>query len=263
MKSWTSFQIACAAITILVCFVALEGEKKPAAHERAVAHGEVIFRQTCAACHSVGHGDQIAPDLQGVTRRRTRAWLVTMIQRPALLLNQQDPVAVALLMKYKVHMPDMKVTSAELDDLLAYFEAESGGDVTEATVCQLVDQPQRYKGRMVRFAAEWARTPRHAAVDAPSGNCGPILVELPTDPEVRPRAHFAAIKDGEFTKFWDSAYVLVLDPKTFKKGRITATLQGRFDVAAPEKGFGHGQLYDFRLVLQQVFDVSVQKDAGE
>ena len=37
-----------------------------------------------------------------------------------------------------------------------------------------------------------------------------------------------------------------------------ATLQGRFDVAFLLGGFGHGKLYRFRLVLQQVSNVFVE-----
>jgi len=110
---------------------------------------------------------------------------------------------------------------------------------------------------MVKFIAERTRPPRRILVDDPSGKCGPILVELPTDPDVHPRPHFEVVKNAALERFLQSAFVLIPDAKTHKKGKITATFQGRFDVADSGKGFGHGQLYNLRLVLQQVSNVSV------
>jgi hypothetical protein len=136
----------------------------------------------------------------------------------------------------------------------------SAAEVAQTTVCELENHPQQYAGRMVRFVAEWTRPPRRILVDDPIGKCGPILVELPTDSDVHPRASFKVVQDAELEKFLQSRFVLIPNAKTHKKGRIKATLQGRLDVAPPGKGFGHGELYSLRLVLQQVFDVSVEND---
>jgi hypothetical protein len=136
----------------------------------------------------------------------------------------------------------------------------SAADVTNTTICDLVKRPQDYAGHMVKFAAERSRPPRGILVDDPGGKCGPILVELPADPDVHPRAHFNVVTDAELKRFLDATYVLIPNAKTHKKGTIRATLQGRLDVAPPGKGFGHGQLYDLRLVLQQVSGVAVYKD---
>jgi protein SCO1 len=87
--------------------------------------GKYLFGRDCVACHTIGHGDHIGPDLLGVTRRRSRDWLVKEIQRPEELLNQQDPTAVALLGKYRLRMPDLRVTDDERDLLIAYIEAQT------------------------------------------------------------------------------------------------------------------------------------------
>ena len=87
--------------------------------------GKYLFGRDCVACHTIGHGDRVGPDLLGVTRRRSRDWLVREIQRPEELLNQQDPAAVALLGKYKLRMPDLRVTDDERDLLIAYLEAQT------------------------------------------------------------------------------------------------------------------------------------------
>lgn len=136
----------------------------------------------------------------------------------------------------------------------------STSDVTNTTICDLVKRPEQYAGHMVKFVGERTRPPRGILVDDPGGKCGPVLVQLPADPDVHPKAHFSVVKDVELKKFLDATYVLIPNAKTHKKGTIKATFQGRLDVARPGKGFGHGQLYDLRLVLKQVSDVAVYED---
>lgn len=138
----------------------------------------------------------------------------------------------------------------------------SSSPIQEATVCDLVKRPQQYGGHLVTFVGEWTRTARRILIDDPSGKCGPILVELPDDPDVHPRPHFAIVKDASLEKFLDSSYVLIPNAKNHKTGKISAKFQGRFDVARAGKGFGHGNMYDLRLVLQQVSNVSVQYPTG-
>lgn len=51
---------------------------------QTVTQGESIFiREGCANCHSFkGHGGAIAPDLTGVTQRRSTKWIITQISNP-------------------------------------------------------------------------------------------------------------------------------------------------------------------------------------
>ena len=44
--------------------------------------GEALFARMCAACHTVGKGDRVGPDLDGITERRQRYWLVKFIANP-------------------------------------------------------------------------------------------------------------------------------------------------------------------------------------
>lgn len=88
--------------------------------------GKYLFGRDCVACHSIGHGDQIGPDLLGVSKTRDHTWLVRMIQQPEQLLNEKDPLATSLLAKYKdVRMPNLNVSDAEVDYLLQYIEAQT------------------------------------------------------------------------------------------------------------------------------------------
>jgi hypothetical protein len=39
-----------------------------------------LFSRQCSSCHTIGKGDLVGPDLNGVTGRRDRAWLARFIR---------------------------------------------------------------------------------------------------------------------------------------------------------------------------------------
>lgn len=88
--------------------------------------GQVLFRNRCAACHTLGKGDLRGPDLLGVTARRERAWLVRFIMAPDRMRASKDPIALELSAKYsKVLMPNLNLTRTEVADLINYLEART------------------------------------------------------------------------------------------------------------------------------------------
>lgn len=99
--------------------------------------GKYIFSTHCAACHTIGQGDQVGPDLRGVTGRRNSDWLARYIADPDKLLAQKDPTALALFEKYKqVRMPNLRLNSEDVDSLIDYLKTQSqvtvGGTSTTA-----------------------------------------------------------------------------------------------------------------------------------
>jgi protein SCO1 len=88
--------------------------------------GELLFASRCAACHSVGGGERIGPDLLGVTARRDRAWLERFIAAPDTVLAEKDPLALALLNEYGgVRMPNLRLTSSDVTAVLGYLETKN------------------------------------------------------------------------------------------------------------------------------------------
>jgi protein SCO1 len=88
-----------------------------------VNQGQYIFGRDCIACHTIGHGDGIGPDLLGVTRTRDPNWLALMIRKPEQLRNEKDPLAAALLKKYNnVQMPNVGLNNEELGYVIGYIE---------------------------------------------------------------------------------------------------------------------------------------------
>lgn len=87
-----------------------------------MSKGEFLFRSRCSACHTLGQGDRVGPDLAGVTERRDAGWLKRYIVEPERVLAEGDPVAVTLERKYSgVRMPNLNLGGADADDLIGYL----------------------------------------------------------------------------------------------------------------------------------------------
>jgi protein SCO1 len=87
--------------------------------------GAYLFRTRCAACHSIGQGDQVGPDLLDVTRRRERAWLARYVQVPDQLRAEHDAIATALAAQYpQVRMPNLGLSEGDVAALLTYLAAQ-------------------------------------------------------------------------------------------------------------------------------------------
>ncbi|MCU1295061.1 MAG: hypothetical protein JWP08_3911, partial [Bryobacterales bacterium] len=87
--------------------------------------GAYLFHSKCAACHTIGEGDSVGPDLRGVMGHRDRAWLAHFIASPNEMLAQKDPTATALFAKYKqVKMPNLRLGDVEVNSLLNYLDVQ-------------------------------------------------------------------------------------------------------------------------------------------
>jgi len=87
--------------------------------------GEYTFRNHCAACHTVGEGDRIGPDLAGVTRNRQRAWLQKYLLAPDKVLASGDPIATKLFEKFKrVPMPNLALSPDDVSVILEFLDQQ-------------------------------------------------------------------------------------------------------------------------------------------
>lgn len=101
----------------------------PATEARAQSadEGRAIFQKICVACHTIGGGRLIGADLQGVTKRQERDWLIRWISAPDKMLAEGDPIATRLLKEYNnVPMPNLGMTETQVASLIAYLETQSG-----------------------------------------------------------------------------------------------------------------------------------------
>ncbi|HEY2393139.1 MAG TPA: SCO family protein [Candidatus Angelobacter sp.] len=96
--------------------------------------GRYVFATHCAACHTIGHGDKIGPDLLGVTNIRERSWLAKFIATPDKVLAEKDPTATALFEKYKqVIMPNLRLAPVDLESLLNFLQTQNGTPHADAS----------------------------------------------------------------------------------------------------------------------------------
>jgi nitrite reductase (NO-forming) len=87
----------------------------------AAQKAKLDFDSKCLACHSIGGGAKLGPDLYGVTKRHDEAWLARWLKSPEQML-QSDATAKALLDKWKIPMPNQGLSDDEIKGYLAYFK---------------------------------------------------------------------------------------------------------------------------------------------
>ena len=98
------------------------GELNP---ELAAQGAELLRAKGCTACHSVGGGRLVGPDLAGLTERRTREFIVAMITNPdSMLANDAD--ARQMLAEYYTPMTNQNVMRADAQALYEYFRSADG-----------------------------------------------------------------------------------------------------------------------------------------
>ena len=96
-------------------------EASSAPSDPFVAEGKVAFETKCLACHSIGQGKKLGPDLAGVTQRRTDPWLTQWLAEPEKMLLT-DASAKAMLKEYNnIPMPNQGLSKKEIAQYLAYF----------------------------------------------------------------------------------------------------------------------------------------------
>lgn len=89
--------------------------------------GKRIFQQSCAACHSIGGGRLVGPDLAGVNDRRPEDWLLKFTKSSQTLVKSGDKTAMALFEEFnKVPMPDQVLSDNQIKKVLAHVK-ETGG----------------------------------------------------------------------------------------------------------------------------------------
>jgi len=109
------------SITALVSSITVAGALFSPTVARGKSGEEIFFSRGCNACHTIGGGRLVGPDLLGVSERRSEEWLVEFVQHSQAMVEAGDPVAVALFEEHnKVTMPDQPLTKAEILAVIEY-----------------------------------------------------------------------------------------------------------------------------------------------
>ncbi len=87
--------------------------------------------QQCKACHTIGGGKLVGPDLIGISERREEVWLIKFIQNSQELIQSGDELAIQVFNEnMKIPMPAHNLTDDQVRGILAYIA--SGGKVAGA-----------------------------------------------------------------------------------------------------------------------------------
>lgn len=93
--------------------------------------GAAIFKQKCSACHKIGEGKFVGPDLKDVTTRRSEEWLLKWTKSSTALIASGDKDAVAIFNEFnKMAMVDFDLPDADIKAIFAYIASKSGGAVS-------------------------------------------------------------------------------------------------------------------------------------
>ena len=86
--------------------------------------GKMLFTQNCTACHTIGGGQLVGPDLIGVNDRYEEEWLLKFIRSSQTLVTGGDERAVAVFQQFSmIPMPDQPFDDEEIKAMLAHIES--------------------------------------------------------------------------------------------------------------------------------------------
>lgn len=89
------------------------------------SRGSYLFRTRCQSCHTIGEGDRLGPDLAGVAGARPAPWLSRWIREPDRMIAERDPVALAMLARYRnLPMPNLGLGEAEVADIVTFMRSQ-------------------------------------------------------------------------------------------------------------------------------------------
>lgn len=88
--------------------------------------GEKLYQQSCAACHSIGKGKLVGPDLHSISGKRDEQWLLKWIKSSQGLINSGDADAKAVYEAYnKMLMPDQNLPESDIKAIITYIADKS------------------------------------------------------------------------------------------------------------------------------------------
>ncbi len=120
-----SLNISLIAASIFISTLALKAQ-----------NGTELYKTHCAACHTVGGGKMVGPDLKGISELRSEEWLMKWIKSSRTMIDSGDPDAIQVFHDNNdIPMPDQNLTDPEVKAVLAYIKtvSASGGASTSAS----------------------------------------------------------------------------------------------------------------------------------
>jgi nitrite reductase (NO-forming) len=86
------------------------------------ARGQLAFESKCLACHSLGQGRKLGPDLAGASKRRDARWLTRWLKAPEEMLKTDEHAKAMLQEANNIPMPNQNLSDAEIREYIKYFQ---------------------------------------------------------------------------------------------------------------------------------------------
>jgi len=110
-------------LAALVCLAHPSWAQQPSftVDKKLADAGKKLFTSKgCVACHTIGKGKLVGPDLKGVVGRRGVDWIERWLHDPPGMIAS-DSVAKALRKEYPIEMPNLQLTAEEIRGLVNYL----------------------------------------------------------------------------------------------------------------------------------------------
>ncbi len=96
--------------------------------------GEELFNASCVACHTIGKGRLVGPDLKDIHNKQDTEWLIGFIRASQTMIKEGDSDAVAIFEEYsKIAMPDNDLSDDQIKSILTYIENTGSGSLENST----------------------------------------------------------------------------------------------------------------------------------
>ena len=93
--------------------------------------GEQLYQQ-CRACHTIGQGKLLGPDLMDVTKKRDVVWVKNFIKSSQSMIKSGDPDAIAIFEEFNnLVMIDYPLPEADIEAIIKYIDSFSSPNVED------------------------------------------------------------------------------------------------------------------------------------
>ncbi len=95
--------------------------------------GNPLYKTSCSACHTIGGGNLMGPDLKGVSKIRSNDWLIKFIKDSQSLIKSGDAEAKAVFEKFNnMPMPSSSLGNGDIQKIIDFIKVSSGNAGTAA-----------------------------------------------------------------------------------------------------------------------------------
>ncbi|MEO7046442.1 MAG: cytochrome c [Ferruginibacter sp.] len=105
----------------------------------AQKNGEEIFKETCTACHTIGSGKLVGPDLANVQKRHSEDWIRNFVKSSQTVIKSGDKYADSLFKAFnQIQMPDHPtLTDEQIKGIVAYISEKSSAPAAAAATASI------------------------------------------------------------------------------------------------------------------------------